>query len=264
MNYTSKNFHLHYVSRYRLIIKSGFATDTLIVVDEDNEVQAFHSYPSEEPSIEATKLLGLPFQKIFIGLPLQSLVFIPSEVYNTEDREIYQEFLLDDKIERSYRCDIENLGVTGYFQFDLLLLNRWQAIFPQANFMADFQVVLRDIQAYIPAEGTVLGVHVRDKQVELFVFIRERFQLYNIFDIETPDDLQYFILHVCRLLAISRIDKILVSGIDAEHTFMEVLRQHAHTIEFVKSTLNLYSNDIDVVKEAQLLNILADFPLCVS
>src|SRR5690606_34486458 len=121
MKYTSKNFHLHYIPQYKLFIKADFLKDTLLVVDESNEIQAMFSYPTNEPDAEAIKLLGLPFQQVFIGLPVQSLVFIPSEVYQANDQTLYQDFLIDDHAERTRVYTLEHLEITACYQYDLLL-----------------------------------------------------------------------------------------------------------------------------------------------
>src|SRR5690606_40903706 len=70
--YTSKNFHLHYIPQYTLLIKTDFLVDTLLVLDESNHVQVLYSYPANQPDGDAIKLLGLPFQHIFINVPVRS------------------------------------------------------------------------------------------------------------------------------------------------------------------------------------------------
>ncbi len=265
MKYTAENFHLHYIPQYQLLIKSDFTTDTLIVLDELQEVQVLYSYPSQTPDADATKLLGLPFQDISISLPLQSFTLVPSEVYDSRHMAHYQEFVQEEQMNRTQAESIEGLGVTGVFQFDLLLHRRWSAIFPQAKFLADFQVVLATAQRYLLAVGQVLGIHVKDKQVDLFVFQGKELQFYNIFDVEQLADLQYFVLNVCNSLGLTgQFSQVLLSGVSAEHPFMAVAQRHGQTVQLMQPRVKLRSSDTEVQAFIRSLNLMADFRLCVS
>lgn len=265
MKYTSTNFHLHYIPQYKLFIKADFLKDTLLVIDESNEIQAMYTYPTNEPNAEAIKLLGLPFQNVFIGLPVQSLVFIPTEVYQAEDRALYQEFLMDDHTERTQVHTLGHLDVTACYQYDLLLYNRWYAIFPHAKFVADFQLLLGGVQAYIPMQGEVLGVHFNDMQVELFAFKNGKFLFYNVLEIHHADDLNYFVLNTCQTFDLHiKLHKILLSGVDETHEYNTVLAPFANRIEFMDAQTGLYTADEDVIKQIRKLNLIADSPLCAS
>ena len=265
MKYTSKNFHLHYIPQYKLFVKADFLEDTLIVVDESNRVQAMFSYPINEPDAEAIKLLGLPFQYVFISLPVQSLVFIPTEVYQGENRPLYQTFLEDDHTERTQVYSLDNLQVTACYQYDLLLYNRWRAIFPHARFVTDFQLLLNEVQAYIPMQGEVLGAHFNNTQVELFAFKNGRFLFYNVFDIQHVDDLNYFVLTTCEAFGLHiKLHKILISGVNTEHTYSTALAHFANRVEFMQAQSDLHTGDENVGKEVSRFNFIVDAPLCVS
>lgn len=265
MKYTSKNFHLHYISQYKLFVKADFLTDTLIVVDASNEVQALFSYPANEPDTEAVKLLGLPFQYAFICLPVQSLVFVPTEVYQEEQHPLYQTFLTDNQAERTWYHTLDDLQITACYQYDLLLYNRWRAIFPHAKFITDFQLLLSEVQTYIPMQGAVLGVHFNDTQMEVFIFKNGKFLFYNVFEIHHEADLQYFVLTTCQAYDLTiKLHKILVSGIDPNHAYSATLAQFANRIEFMQAKTDFHADDEHAVKEVRKFNFLADAPLCVS
>jgi len=265
MKYTSKNFHLHYIPQYKLFVRADFLEDTLIVVDESNQVQAMFRYPSNEPDAEAIKLLGLPFKYVFISLPAQSLVFVPKDVYQAENQSLYQTFLLDSHTDRTQTHSLDNLAITACYQYDLLLYNRWRAIFPHAKLVADFQILLDEIQAHIPMQGTVLGAHFSNTQVALFAFKNGTFLFYNMFDILHVDDLNYFVLAICQAFDLDiKLHKILVSGVDAQHDYSMALGHFANRIEFIRGRTDLCADDEDVQQEIDRLNFIADAPLCVS
>ncbi len=263
MKYTAKNFHLHYIPQYKLLIKTGFIEDTLVVLDENNEIQVLHSYPSNLPDSEATKLLGLPFQKVFITVALQGLVFIPTEVYNENDSSLYQRFLPDDKISRTHKINLESIDVTGCYQFDLLAHNKWKVIFPTAKFIPNFCMVLQQAQAHIPLQGEVFGLHMNDNQVELFAFKNGKFQFYQIFDVHNKNDLNYFILNACKSTGIStKMDKILVSGLASDHQYIPLLEGFSTNLVFIKPTVKIQSENSEVQEKLNPLNVLIDSQIC--
>lgn len=265
MKYTSKNFHLHYIPQYKLFINTDFLEDTLIVTDEDNHVMTVFSYPSNEPDVEAVKLLGLPFQHVFVGLPVQSLVFIPTAVYQEEQSDLYQQFLSDGNAARTHTYKFDNLEVTACYQYDMLLFNRWRTIFPHAKFTADFQLLLREVQKHIPMQGEVLGAHFNTTQVALFGFKDGKFLFYNTVDILNVDDLNYFVLATCQSFGLQiKLHKVLLSGVDKNHPYSKALDALAHRIEYMEPNTSLQVDEEDLKQVLDRFNLVTDAPLCVS
>ena len=113
-------------------------------------------------------------------------------------------------------------------------------------------------------QGEILGAHFKDTQVELFVFKNGVFQFYNIFDIETLDDLYYFLLNTCQSLDLQApVQKILVSGIRNEHPYLQALGRFAENIEFIKIKSAFHANDESVATKLNELNLMTDYSLCV-
>lgn len=263
MNYISANFQLQYLSTYKLFVKTDFLQDTLIVLDEHEQVQVYNAYPSNQPDAEAMKLLGLPFQQVVVNLPLQSLVFIPTEAFEVDDLPEYQEFLVDENPERTYYKALAILDATACYQYDLLLFNRWKNIFPNAQFVADFEVVLSQVQALIPIHGEVMGIHANDTQIDLYVFINGQFQFYNTFEIATVDDLNYFMLNACRSFNLTpKIQKLIVSGITEDSEFLPYFSQFAEKIEWLQPKKQWQSTDETVTALIKQFNVLIDAKLC--
>lgn len=263
MNYTAKNFQLHYLPSYKLLVKTDFLQDSLLVLNAENELVALYSYPSDSPDGEAMKLLGLPFQQVFINIPLQSMVFVPTEVYDEKDKGLYQTFQLDDNKDRTMSMELPSLAVTVCYQYDLLLHNRWRKIFPEAKFVADFQLVLEHVQSHVPMQGVVLGAHFRDVQVDLYCFIDGQFQLYNSFEIASADDLKYFVLNLLQTLGIkTKADKFIFSGIASQHEFGEIFSRFAEEVMYLSPRTQVECPTEIPLEEMEALNLLIDTHLC--
>lgn len=263
MNYTAKNFQLHYLPSYKLLVKTDFLQDSLLILNAENELVAFYSYPSDSPDGEAVKLLGLPFQKVYINIPLQSMVLVPAEVYAEQDKDLYQTFQLDTHTERTKSTALASLGLMVCYQYDLLLHNRWRKIFPEAKFVTDFELVLDPVQSYVPMQGIVLGAHFRDMQVDLYCFVDGQFQLYNSFEIASADDLTYFILNLLQTMGIDRkVDKFIYSGIPSNHTFTTVFERFAEELLFLPARTAVACPEEVATEEFEALNLLFDAHLC--
>lgn len=263
MNYTSNNFQLHHLPQYKLFVKTDFLNDTLLIVDDKKEVQALYTYDSMEPNPDAVKLLALPFEQVFINLPLQSLVLLPAEVYDESDKNLYQEFQVDAQEDRTLTYALPAFDIVASYQYDLMLYNRWKALFPTAVWSADFQSVLADAEGNIPAEGELLGLHVRDNHVEFYVFVDGQAQLYHMLEVETVDDLIYFILNVTRSLGINeKLQKIIVSGMDTEHEYAELLNRFTDNVEYTQLKHSFTCADEAVTPYLNRLTSVLNSRLC--
>lgn len=264
MKYTSANFQIHYLSSYTLLVKTDFIHDTLIVLDKEREIQVFHIYPSNEPDGDAMKLLGLPFQNVYVMLPSQSTVFIPEEVFRAEELDTYQAFLLDENKNRTEIHTLDNMNITACYQYDMLLHNRWKNIFPNAVFFTPFQAVLGQIQTHVPLQGTVLGVHFTDVQMDIYAFVNGQFKAYQSFEISNSNDLNYFVLTFCQAFYISLpVQKIVVSGIELEHTYALSLKQFTKQITLISEQAYWKVDDVEVGRSLTEYQGTLDFVLCV-
>ncbi|QBQ41857.1 DUF3822 family protein [Sphingobacterium psychroaquaticum] len=263
MNYTSKNFQLHYLPSYKLLVKTDFINDTLLVLNAANEVEVLYSYPADMPDGEAVKLLGLPFQQVYINLPVQSLIFVPTEVFEEADKKHYQDFLLDDKSERTNFLSIAALEATACYQYDLLLHNRWRKIFPEAKFGTDFQTVLSQVQSFIPAAGTLVGVHVRDCQADIYAFVDNQFQMYSTFEANVAGDLHYFILNTLKQVGTEGVaDRLIVSGITKDDVRATGLVAYGKELHFMETRTAVRYPSALPSSQIEVLNTLIDAHLC--
>ncbi|MGO1597241.1 MAG: DUF3822 family protein, partial [Sphingobacterium sp.] len=85
MNYTAKQFHLHYIDQYRLIVKTTYRYDIIYVLDGEDQLLVYQKFESNSPNEEALKLLSLPFQHVYVSVPTTNITFIPEELFNAED-----------------------------------------------------------------------------------------------------------------------------------------------------------------------------------
>jgi hypothetical protein len=235
MNYISGDFHLHYIPSYTLYVQSDLHRDHLVVVGTENDVLVYITYDNEKPSLEATKILSMPFEKVYVSLPHQSLLWIPTE----------------------------NQGVTALYQIEATLMNRWRSIFPSAMILPSFSAVLGQAFRNIDYAVELLTVHIYGNQADIFLFVNSEIRLYNTFEIQTPDDLAYYVLSIMKNFAIEgKVQKIMLSGAPKDSEWGDRLSIYTKQLEEMKSTYSWKSYNSKVSQAIKNLNTLVDLSIC--
>lgn len=260
MNYTSKQFHLHYISHYTLIVKANYQYDKLYVLDQDHQLLVYMNFESHNPSEEALKLLSLPFQKVYVSIPTHNLTFVPDDLYQEVDLVKYQEFMENPAQEMSQTA-VEFLQIQAFYQLDVLLHHRWKTLFPDAKFVPEFKLNLIQARPYIPLKGDVLGVVFDDNTADIYLFINGQFKFYNTFEVVSDDDLSYFILNLFENFGIEKkVNKVLYSGLDVDHSFIQKLKTYSD--EVIEISANKPSVSLDEESNQISRSYLIDLPTC--
>lgn len=263
MNYISGDFHLHYIPSYTLYVQSDLHRDHLVVVGPENDVLVYITYDNEKPSLEATKILSMPFEKVYVSLPHQSLLWIPSEVFDPSEIDLYTDYFLDTREDRIEFTEIENQGVTALYQIEATLMNRWRSIFPSAMILPSFSAVLGQAFRNIDYAVELLTVHIYGNQADIFLFVNSEIRLYNTFEIQTPDDLAYYVLSIMKNFAIEgKVQKIMLSGAPKDSEWGDRLSIYTKQLEEMKSTYSWKSYNSKVSQAIKNLNTLVDLSIC--
>ncbi len=246
MNFTSTQFHLHYIAQYKLIIKANYSQDILYVLSNDGQVLVYMNYDNRNPTDAALKLLSLPFQQVFISIPYQNLTFIPDELYDSEDKDKYQEFM-DNPTLPSKSTSLDFLAIQALFQYDVLLEQQWRSLFPDAQFIPEFKLNLYLARPHVPLQGEVLGVFSGDHCTDVFLFINGKFKFYNSFEVLTEEDLNYFILNLLETFHVhAKVSKVLYANSQEKID--------------VKSQLASFGNELIQIQSNQVMAEIAELP----
>ena len=262
MDFTSTQFHLHYIAQYKLVIKASYQNDIIYVLSEDKQVLLYMNYDQANPSDAALKLLSLPFQQVYISIPYQNLTFIPDELYNADDLIEYQDFMSNPVLPAKV-TSIEFLGIKALFQYDALLEQQWRSLFPEAQFIPEFKLNFQLARPHIPLQGEVLGVLVNEHSTDLFLFINGHFKFYNSFEILTEEDLNYFILNLFDMFGVKGlVSKVLYANANHQKDFATQLASFAHELIFIQSNQSI--PDIAELSKNVTTSYILDLPTCAS
>ncbi|WP_400263475.1 DUF3822 family protein [Sphingobacterium sp. SG20118] len=261
MNYISEEFNIHFLPEYILSAKAGFSKDVISVTDSQLNLKLLMEYDAENPKLEATQILSLPFRYVKVVMPHQSLTFIPQEVFQADRLTDYAPYLVEHVPGHIHTHEMKNIGIVAVFEYDLTLYNRWKALFPDAEIYPEFSIILDQAQDLVPIRGSVLGVHfVSDHLVDLYVFQNGQFILYNSFDVHFAEDLNYYVLNVLQQFSLGdQVSKVLVSGDIPNENYLRCLEKYSSTIGYLES-----KSKIQVKQDMQQrnFNTLFDAILC--
>ncbi|MGE8428994.1 MAG: DUF3822 family protein [Sphingobacterium sp.] len=264
MNYISKQFNIHYLPEYNLLVKAGFQKDVLAVVDKRSIAPILIEYPSEEPILDATRIMSLPFRFVRVVIPHQTFTFIPKEFFLHENISDYLQFLGTTDLENTFSYSLDNLNLVAVYQFDGLLLNRWKRLFPDAVILPEFAVVLDRAQERVSIRGSVLGLHfVAENAVDFYLFKNGVFQLYNSFEIHNLDDISYYVLNILTQFNLGdSINKVLLSGEIPNKSYYKRISAYAGDIEILDLKTKVVLADSEIESNLAPYNVLFDSILC--
>ncbi len=260
MNYTAKQFHLHYIAQYTLIVKANYQYDLLYVLDQEAQLLVYMKFESQHPTEEALKLLSLPFQQVYISIPTHNLTFIPDELYQDVDSEKYKVFMENPALDMM-RTSLDFLNIQALYQYDILLFHRWNTLFPEAKFIPEFKLNLIQARPFIPLKGEVIGLVFDQHNVDIYLFINGQFKFFNNFEVINEDDLSYFILNVFENFHIEgKVNKALISGVDIDESFIKKMKNFAQ--ETIQLTAHNPAKALDDLSDKVINNYLLDLPTC--
>lgn len=264
MNFISTDFHLHYLGSYSLIIQQDAINTNLTVLSEDNKVLVFLHYSTLNPSAESVKLLSYPFSKVLIGLHHQHLLWIPKHVFDPSEMYLYADYFLDSNIERIFQKDFTQLEAVALYQFDQIDINRWTTIFPNAQFVPLFTVFMQQSLPYLAAVEDVLSVHCFDNKVDILLSLQGEFKFYNSFEVETVEDISYYVLSLLKNFSVSsKTDKLLLSGVSEGSVWANTLARYTKELVYLKPNTIGVVGDTNTEEALVSLNLIMDIPLCV-
>lgn len=264
MNYISKQFNIHYLPEYNLLVKAGFQKDVLAVVDKKSVAPILIEYPSEEPILDATRIMSLPFRFVRVVIPHQTFTFIPKEFFLSEKMSDYLQFLGASDLGNTFSYSLDSLNLVAVYQFDGLLLNRWKRLFPDAVILPEFAVVLDRAQERVSIRGSVLGLHfVAENTADFYLFKNGVFQLYNSFEIHSLDDISYYILNILTQFNLGdSINKVLLSGEIPDESYHKRISTYAGDIEMLDLKTKVVLADSEIESNLAPYNVLFDSILC--
>lgn len=261
MNYISADFRIQHLSYYKLIIQAGHQEDALMIMDQENTVQAYIRYASASPNVDATRLLALPFRHVSIMIPQHSLTFVPEDAYDVEDENIYGEYLVNKNDQDIYTIDMPRFELHAIYQLDSLLYQRWFTLFPDAIYLPIFQVLFDLVPVNVRSTGSQLFLHEQAGYIHVILLKEGKFLFYNNFCVTNAADLGYYVRRIMTDFSVAVFDEIQLFNLDKHDPLLAFVQQFSVQVAQVELPLADVDNSA-VHASAPLFGALFQREIC--
>lgn len=197
MIYTTTGFDEQQGAAHTLLIGVGAVTHTLIVVDGARQLSFAASYDPANTEPEVTALLDLDFAAVKLAVSDSRYSFIPAEVYDEQQHDMYLQYLPFDGVGTTDVADVDPLNIKLLHQSSRIGLEALISRFPYAEIYPQVlgllsAVTVRGLQANEP----LLVIERHAPWVTISVFDGHRFLYCHDFEVSNEDDFTYHLLAV--------------------------------------------------------------------
>lgn len=243
MDYTSPKYNIQLLPSYTLWIKTDFATEYLLVSDEDNRILRCISYEKGKPKSEGLKLLSLPFEKIKLIVPESSFIIHPLDIFKENDPSLYEEFLPYNSSAELSLYKSKELNLAVLYAYDAWLISDWKKIFPNSEIIPECAVLLETLQENME-KGFRIYIHELDKKMTFAVLNDEKILLINSFEVREEEDFHFYLLKILKQLDVNPyFDTCTITQQKKDLDLANIASQYAKQVKAVEN--HLYSEEKD-------------------
>lgn len=189
--------------------------------------------------------LNLKYSTVKISVETKAFTFIPEKLYSSNDVLQYSKFIGAEPNSALLQTDIRAYGIKNISAFEADLENNLQHTFPDSLILSQANPFIAGIYELkkqgIPGE---LFLNFSGIRFEAAVVRNETLEFYNIFDITSADEFNYFILSLIDRLNIDRSLQVNLSGnIDSENELYHRLQKYFTALRFTE--IGLWNNEAE-------------------
>lgn len=236
MDYTSEEFDIGYLSRYRLFLRIGAKEHALAVIDHRNRLLLLTTFSDDDMSKQVIDILGQPFSDVKITTRNDAYTFIPSEWYDDNHLADYARFVAaDDGLEYINVAEIKAIGIKNVHQINRLNGSHLLNHFPQATVFPASHVLLNTVANTLSKRrGASIGVGLNEDTLSIYYFNEGRFMYYNEFKIKELPDFNYYLLSVLDTFKLNgqSITFFLTGDIEEGDDYAACLQKYGDKLDF--------------------------------
>ena len=190
--------------------------------------------------IAENEIVKLDFEKVKISLQTQAFTFVPEELYSQADLPQYSKFIGAKPESTLINTDIHPFGIKNISAVDAELENSLQNAFTDPLIVCQANPIIAGIyNLHKKGNSGELFLNFNHDRFEAAVIKRDTLEFYNIFEIATTDEFNYFILNLISEFSISPGLAVTVSGeIDSQNEHYMRLQKYFEQISFAETLTN--------------------------
>ena len=263
MNYTgtlhrvNKDFQQAIAENSELLIKVSPKRLSYAVVDNKKQIVALYDEALQMPVEETLEELltdsdelNFNYQTVKISVETFNYTFIPEDLYSDENLGVYQSLFSKTHISRPFVSYSKKAFIKTVFSAQENLLAPLLDLFPKAKIYTQAEPFIDGILSNYQGDKK-LALQFNNSSFEALLLSNNGLLYYNIFEIETADDFNYYLLFLLQQLNLSETNlEIIVAGdIDKESLIYKRIEKYFSKISFASN-----------VRIAQLQDTFSDVP----
>jgi len=249
MNYTgtlhrvNKDFQQAMAENSELLIKVSPKRLSYAVVDNKKQIVALYDEALQMPVEETLEELltdsdelNFNYQTVKISVETFNYTFIPEDLYSDENLGVYQSLFSKAHISRPFVSYSKKAFIKTVFSAQENLLAPLLDLFPKAKIYTQAEPFIDGILSNYQGEKK-LALQFNNSSFEALLLSNNGLLYYNIFEIETADDFNYYLLFLLQQLNLSETNlEIIVAGdIDKESLIYKRIEKYFSKISFASN-----------------------------
>ncbi len=202
------------------------------------------------------------FERITLVYVSPQSVFIPSELYNDEEKVNYLSFNHVIKSKHTPCSEkLHNLDAYVIYPLPDAMMLAFEKLFPGYRLRhfstALIESILYDVR-YTGYKADIV-IHVQNKHFEIILLDGSRLRFYNSFNYQTWDDILYYLFYVMEQFEISaeKIDLLMLGKTSMDTNLYKNIKPYFKSVDFGKrSDLFKYAEAFDEIPHHYFYNLL--------
>ena len=233
------NFDLSQAENSELLIKVSPKRLSYAIINAEKQVSVLFDTALQmsvtemvDELLSENEYLKQKYKTVKIQTETYHFTFIPDELYSASNLHIYKGLFAQNASDKVQVNHIRKAAIMNVFTVQEELIETLLEAYPQAKIYSQAEPLIDGIMYNYQGEKLILQLN--ESSFELLIINNHIVQYYNIFQINTPDDFNYYLLFVLQQLGLTDMDfEVIVSGdIDKESLFYKRIEKYYSKISF--------------------------------
>ncbi|HUH33080.1 MAG TPA: DUF3822 family protein [Daejeonella sp.] len=251
--FTDDQFNPQNAGACHLLIHLETSSYSYAIVDKNNgrlnivaknyfpENASIHSDLSRLEILRAeNEFVNLDFEKVKVSLQTQAFTFVPQELYSQADLPQYSKFIGAKPESTLLNDNIHSFGIMGISAVDAELKIALQNAFTDPLIVAQANPIIAGVHRLrMNGNPVQLFLNFNIDSFEAVVIKNDTLEFYNIFEIATADEFNYFLLNLITEFSIDLSHGVIVSGeIESQNERYQRLQKYFESILLAETLTN--------------------------
>jgi hypothetical protein len=258
------NFQSQHSGKCNLLIRISKKRLSYAIVDQGHdELKVLFDSPVEKDLktlLDNDPFLKFHFHRVKISVESLKFTFIPKDIYSESDLDSYTHFIHPGRNSDILVKDIRSAKIKNITAFDKYLGKELLSSFTNPHIFNQANPLIESVlKHYRNAAETVLVLQFNSDSFEALIMKNNNFQYYNLFYIDSPDELNYFLLAIIRDFEIKNTDVVILSGdISENEEYYMRIQKYFSNISFADSKkLSLHSDIFKDIPDHQFFSLIS-------